>query len=55
MGKGAFQECDQLAAVAGHVKWAGQAATPGDIPRVLAQAFQVGCATTFFWSLWVDL
>lgn len=45
VGKGAFQECDQLAAVAGHVKWAGQAAAAADIPRVVAQAFQVstGC------------
>lgn len=42
VGKGAFQECDQLAAVAGHVKWAGQAAAHADIPRVVAEAFQVG-------------
>ena len=42
VGKGAFQECDQLAAVEGHVKWAGQAATAADIPRTIAQAFQVG-------------
>ncbi len=45
VGKGAFQECDQLATVAGHVKWAGQAAKAADIPGVIAQAFQVGaCA-----------
>lgn len=42
VGKGAFQECDQLAAVNGQVKWAGQAATAADIPRTIAQAFQVG-------------
>lgn len=41
MGKGAFQELDQLAAVAEHVKWAGQAARLEDIPGVIASAFQV--------------
>jgi thiamine pyrophosphate-dependent acetolactate synthase large subunit-like protein len=41
VGKGAFQECDQLAAVAQHVKWAGQAASLTDIPRVVAEAFEV--------------
>jgi thiamine pyrophosphate-dependent acetolactate synthase large subunit-like protein len=43
VGKGAFQECDQLAAVAQHVKWAGQAASLADIPRVVAEAFEVSC------------
>lgn len=41
VGKGAFQELDQLAAVAEHVKWAGQAARLEDIPGVIASAFQV--------------
>ncbi|KAL4431652.1 hypothetical protein ABPG77_001494 [Micractinium sp. CCAP 211/92] len=40
VGKGAFQELDQLATVAEHVKWAGQAARLEDIPRVIADAFQ---------------
>ena len=44
VGKGAFQELDQLAAAALHVKWAGRAAQLADIPRLVAQAFQVrGC------------
>ena len=42
VGKGAFQECDQLAAVAGHAKWARQAGTHADIPGVGAAAFEVG-------------
>lgn len=46
MGKGAFQELDQLAAVAEHVKWAGQAARLEDIPRVLADAFQAGATAS---------
>ncbi|PRW45703.1 2-hydroxyacyl- lyase isoform A [Chlorella sorokiniana] len=44
VGKGAFQECDQLAAVGGHVKWAGQAATAADIPGTIAQAFQAAAS-----------
>ena len=42
VGKGAFQELDQLAAVQQYVKYAGQAASTADIPRVVAEAFQVG-------------
>ena len=42
VGKGAFQEMDQLAAVAPHVKWAGQAASLEDIPATLQRALQVG-------------
>ena len=42
VGKGAFQELDQLAAVQPYVKYAGQAASTADIPRVVAEAFQVG-------------
>lgn len=41
MGKGAFQELDQIAAVRQYVKYAGQAKSLEDIPRVVAEAFQV--------------
>jgi 2-hydroxyacyl-CoA lyase 1 len=41
VGKGAFQELDQLAAVEAHVKWAGQASSLALIPVTIARAFQV--------------
>jgi thiamine pyrophosphate-dependent acetolactate synthase large subunit-like protein len=42
VGKGAFQELDQVAAAGQHAKWAGRAQRAADIPRLLADAFQVG-------------
>ncbi|PSC68564.1 2-hydroxyacyl-lyase [Micractinium conductrix] len=44
VGKGAFQEMDQLAAVTPHVKWAGQAASLEDIPATLQRALQAAAS-----------
>lgn len=40
MGKGSFQECDQVAAVLKFTKFAASAQTLDDIPRLIACAFQ---------------
>ncbi|GAX79947.1 hypothetical protein CEUSTIGMA_g7386.t1 [Chlamydomonas eustigma] len=40
IGKGSFQECDQVSAVKPFCKYAGHATRLGDIPRVVAAAFQ---------------
>ncbi len=39
MGKGAFQECDQVAAVKPFCKYAGHARSLRDVPSVVAAAF----------------
>ncbi len=40
MGKGAFQECDQVAAVEQFCKYAGAATAPADIPGTVRAAFE---------------
>ncbi|KAG1660672.1 hypothetical protein FOA52_006833 [Chlamydomonas sp. UWO 241] len=54
VGKGAFQECDQVAAVSQFCKYAGAAHKLSDIPSVLAAAFQAS-ATGRPGASYVDL
>ena len=43
LGKGSFQELDQVAAVKQFTKYAGQAKTVKDITTVINSAVKVGC------------
>eukprot|EP00877_Chromochloris_zofingiensis_P007714 jgi/Chrzof1/3196/Cz12g15140.t1 len=44
VGKGSFQECDQVSAVQQFCKYAGQALSPTDIPDVVAAAYKAAVA-----------
>ena len=41
LGKGAFQELDQVAAAAPYCKYAAQAKSLGDVARIVSEAVQV--------------
>ena len=49
VGKGSFQELDQVAAVAPFVKYAGKARTAGDISAVVSSAAKVAVPACTLW------
>ena len=51
IGKGAFQELDQVAAVQQFCKYAGRADSPGEIAAVVTAAVKVRPANDLLWHL----
>ncbi|KAH3744743.1 2-hydroxyacyl-CoA lyase [Pelomyxa schiedti] len=44
VGKGAFQELDQIKAASPYCKWSGRATSLADIPRLIATALSTACS-----------